>query len=118
MKVRTTISFVIFGIAFTASGCASYSSTSERPPLVDISSDKDPATYLGCLEPAFVEIWPQAKTIRDGAASVVMVAVGSNVPVTVRIESEGDGSRVQYRQLHDLNFSNFKKARNAVIACK
>ncbi|MCC4588723.1 hypothetical protein LL962_16715 [Xanthomonas sp. NCPPB 1067] len=116
--MRAKFFVLLSAVSLGVSGCSTYSSTTERPPLIDITSDKDPATYLGCLEPAFAEIWPQSKTMRDGTASVVMVPVGGNVPVTVHVTGQASGSRVQYRQQNDLNVANFKKGRNAVVACK
>lgn len=108
------------GIAAAAllASCASYDQLREREPAIAFHSEKTPDEYLGCITPAFAQIWPATTNLRDGDAWVVAVPHGGSYLATVTIRSAGSGSDVEYRQLNNLTKFEFGRARAAVPACK
>lgn len=96
------------------SGCVSYAKTQGSEPQLVYASAKSQDSYLGCISPRFMEIAVQSTTVRDGESWVVALP---GATATVSIHADGTGSRVEYRQMHELKWGSFGRAREAVSAC-
>lgn len=99
------------------SGCASYSQLRDRDPAISIESAKSAEEYLGCITPAFAEIWPTTTNLRDGDLWIVAVPHGVSYLATVTIRPNQHGAVAEYRQLNNITKFAFGRAREAVRSC-
>lgn len=104
--------------ACTVAGCSTYESIKDRPVSIEVSSNKSADEYIGCIAPAFIQLWPQSTTVQDGNSRVVTGRVQGTMSATVTVRAQGEGSTAEYRQINNLNVGNFKKARAAVADCR
>lgn len=105
-------------IILGAAGCATYSERQQDEARLSYSTPKSQETYLRCIAPKFIDINGMSTSVQDGENWVVTLPGGGNVMHgTVTIIAEGEGSRVEYRQLHNLEWGAFGRARQAVADC-
>lgn len=100
--------------ALSLAGCVGYAKTQGSEPQLVYASAKSQDAYLGCIAPRFMEIAVQSTTVRDGGSWVVALP---GATATVSIHADGAGSRIEYRQMHELEWGSYGRAREAVSAC-
>lgn len=103
----------------TLAGCASYAEMQARPPMFALQSDRSVDQVLGCIAPKWAE-FTAPSIVPDGEGKVVS-ALGrgpEQVMMQASIWPAGEGSTIEYRQAGSISTGTFRRAQEAVRACR
>lgn len=109
----------IIAAALLLPGCATYSEMQATAPVLELTTDKTPDAYAGCVAPKFMDIWGgMVSVIPDGESTVVTVGDGGAMFATLTATPNGSGTHAVMREMGGPRIgTTFDRARVAAQSC-